>query len=256
MNFGEKEQEYDVKSRQTVPTWQSPKYKESKEKAIEMINSKKFGLSDGDFWILKNMGKGKNGPYMQYSGLIISHNGCLKINDKLDKDKQFLPECVSLDKDGYSETLVYTYCSEKQGLYEVGEVSAQNCKNAYPYAMAVKRLFDRVVLKMSKLAYAGIYSEEESDDFKRRYSEDTEQPKQEPSATSKPQTIDKIKVDTLRKELEQLNFTASAKTTEKQASARYHRKSFADFTILEFKDLMDRLSAAIEKEKAKTKTRP
>ena len=31
--------------------------------------------------------------------------------------------------------------------------------------MAFKRLFDRVVLKLSKLAYAGIYSDSEADEF-------------------------------------------------------------------------------------------
>ena len=40
-----------------------------------------------------------------------------------------------------------------------------NCQNDYPYAMAYKRLFDRVVLKLSKLAYSGIYSDSESEEF-------------------------------------------------------------------------------------------
>ena len=34
--------------------------------------------------------------------------------------------------------------------------------------MAYKRLFDRVVLKLSKLAYSGIYSDSESDEFMQR----------------------------------------------------------------------------------------
>ena len=45
-------------------------------------------------------------------------------------------------------------------------MSARNCKNEYPYAMAFKRLFDRVVLKQCKLAYDGIYSDSEADEFK------------------------------------------------------------------------------------------
>jgi hypothetical protein len=71
-----------------------------------------------------------------------------------------------MDKEGYNHSLVYSYVSAEQGLYEVGEVSADNCKNSYPYAMALKRLFDRVVLKNSKIAYSGIYSETESDEFR------------------------------------------------------------------------------------------
>ena len=153
-NFGEKEEE------NGLPVWQSPKYRESKNKAIEMIESGKYNLSEADFWILMN--KTRNGEKMAYTGLIISHNGCLKINDKL--DNKVNPKCFSLDKDGYKNSLVYTYVDDE--VYEVGEFNSDNGKNNYPYAMAYKRCFDRVVLKKSKLAYAGIYSEAEAEEFK------------------------------------------------------------------------------------------
>jgi hypothetical protein len=52
-------------------------------------------------------------------------------------------------------------------LYEVGEASPRNCKNDYPWAMALKRCYDRVVLAKSKLSYYGVYSEVEADEFKR-----------------------------------------------------------------------------------------
>lgn len=138
-----------------------PKYKESRAKAIEILQAGKHGVSEADFWILKN--KTKSGK-LGYSGLIISHNGCLKINDTL--DDKFRAECVTVDPAGWGGSLVCFYKCQEQGLFEVGEVSKTNCKNDYPYAMAVKRLFDRVVLKLSKLAYAGIYGEDEADDFK------------------------------------------------------------------------------------------
>lgn len=153
-NFGEKEEE------QGLEVWQSPKYRESKKKAIEMIESGKYDLSEADFWILMN--KTRNGEKMAYTGLIISHNGCLKINDKL--DNKVNSKCFSLDKEGYKNSLVYTYVDDDT--YEVGEFNSDNGKNNYPYAMAFKRCFDRVVLKKSKLAYAGIYSEAEADEFK------------------------------------------------------------------------------------------
>lgn len=153
-NFGEKEEE------QGLEVWQSPKYRESKKKAIEMIESGKYDLSEADFWILMN--KTRSGETMAYTGLIISHNGCLKINDKL--DNKVNSKCFSLDKDGYKNSLVYTYVDDDT--YEVGEFNSDNGKNNYPYAMAFKRCFDRVVLKKSKLAYAGIYSEAEADEFK------------------------------------------------------------------------------------------
>lgn len=146
-----------------IPVIKTAKYQESKEKAIELIDAKKFGLQDGDFWILMNATKAKK---MMYTGLIISHNGCLKINGTLAEKDKFKPECMSLDKDGYNNSLVYTYCSPDQGIFEVGEVSSANCKNPYPYAMALKRCMDRVILKLSKVSMHGIVSESESDEFR------------------------------------------------------------------------------------------
>lgn len=77
-NFGENVEEYSQKQGKKIPVWQSDKYKESKKKACEIIESGKYGLSPADFWILMN--ETKSGK-MGYTGLIISHNGCLKIND-------------------------------------------------------------------------------------------------------------------------------------------------------------------------------
>lgn len=177
-NFREKTTEYSRKSG-SIPVWQSPKYEESREAAIAMIESGKYGLTDGDFWILMNEGKGKNGPIMVYTGLIISHNGCLKINDN--SDNKVNPNAFSYDKDGYNGSLIYTYCDEDT--YEVGEVSKENCKNSYPYAMAFKRCYDRVVLKKSKLAFSGIYSESEAEEFK--------EPTGEEKATYKNEEVEK-----------------------------------------------------------------
>lgn len=162
-NFGEKKTEYSPKHGKDLPVWQSPKYLESKAKAEEIIASGKYNVLPSDFWILMNVTKKDT---MAYTGLIISHNGCLKINDCL--ESKFDPNCVFFDKDGYNGSLVYSYMNREQGIYEVGEVSKANCKNEYPYAMALKRLFDRVVLKLSKLAYAGIYSDSEADEFAQR----------------------------------------------------------------------------------------
>jgi len=177
--FNEKKEEWSSKQGKNIPVWQSDKYTESKEKAIEIIESKKYGLKEGDFWILMN--ETKSGK-MAYTGLIISHNGCLKINDALPKEQKFHPCCVSIDKEGYNGSLVYSYCCEEQGIYEVGEVNPKNCKIEYPYAMAFKRMMDRVVLKTSKLAYSGIYSEVEADEFSQSIdAPDGEEPKKAPA---------------------------------------------------------------------------
>lgn len=161
-------------------SWQSPKYIEATKKAVEILESEKYKnvLSASDFWQLT--GKTKTGK-IAYNGLIISHNGCLKINDALDDDKKFRPECVTVEINGFGGSLVYTYICKEQGVYEVGEVSKANCTNAYPYAMALKRCIDRVILKNSRLAYAGIYSDSEAEEFKN-------EPKEEkPEKTTKPE---------------------------------------------------------------------
>ena len=183
--FNEQKEEYSTKQGKNIPVWQSDKYKQARKKAIEIIDKSEYGLSEADFWILMN--ETKTGK-MQYTGLIISHTGCLKINDKLQTELKFNPECVTIDKEGYNDTLVYSYINKEQGLYEVGEVSKSNCKNSYPYAMALKRCFDRVVLKNSKLAYESIYSDSEGADINK---EETEKEDAE-------EKIDKIKVDALK----------------------------------------------------------
>lgn len=171
-NFGEKKTEYNAKLGKEVDVWQSPKYLEAKKKAIEALESDMYKdvLSEADFWILMNATKSGK---MAYTGLIISHNGCLKINDALPEDKRFKPSCMTLDKDGYNRSLVYSYSNDDQGIYEVGEVSDKNCTNAYPYAMALKRCMDRVILKSSRLAYSGIYSDSEAEEFKNEPKEES-----------------------------------------------------------------------------------
>ena len=172
--FGEKEKEYSVKDNKEIEVWKSPKYEIAKKAVIKMLESEEYKnvLDEGDFWILMN--RTKTGK-MAYTGLIISHNGCLKINDTLPVELKFNPKCVeilnSYNKDTYNNSLVFIYNSElleddRQMIYEVGEVSPTNCKNDYPYAMALKRCMDRVILKNSKLAYSGVYSDSEAEEFK------------------------------------------------------------------------------------------
>ena len=75
-NEKEKEELFENGSKLELQVWQSPKYKESKDKAVELIN-KYEQITEGDFWILMNRTKTNK---MAYTGLIISHNGCLKLN--------------------------------------------------------------------------------------------------------------------------------------------------------------------------------
>ena len=185
-NFGEKKTE-NINGKTLPVEFITPKYKEVRNKAIELLESDKYKgiLETSDFWILVNTYANKTKA--MYSGLIISHDGCLKINDVLDEELKFKPECMTLDKEGYNGSLVFTYNCPKQGIYEVGEVSKDNCKNDYPYAMALKRCMDRVILKNSKIAYSGIYSDSEADEFTKRIDEDVveEKPKTTKTATTK-----------------------------------------------------------------------
>lgn len=169
-DFGEKKEE-NINGKTIPVKMHTSKYIEAKKKATELLNNDKYKgvLEPSDFWILVNTYDNKTKA--KYSGLIISHDGCLKINDLLEEKLKFKPECMALDKEGYNNSLVYSYMCPEQGLYEVGEVSKDNCKNDYPYAMALKRCFDRVVLKNSKIAYSGIYSDSESDEFLKRSDE-------------------------------------------------------------------------------------
>lgn len=185
-NFGEKKTE-NINGKTLPVEFITPKYKEARNKAIELLESDKYKgiLETSDFWILVNTYANKTKA--MYSGLIISHDGCLKINDVLDEELKFKPECMTLDKEGYNGSLVFTYNCPKQGIYEVGEVSKDNCKNDYPYAMALKRCMDRVILKNSKIAYSGIYSDSEADEFTKRIDEDVveEKPKTTKTAITK-----------------------------------------------------------------------
>ena len=168
-NFGAQKMEYNSKARANTKTWESPKFLEGKKKAIELIDKTEYGLTEADFWILKTYSE----KTVTYAGLIISHNGCLKINDKLSSEAKFVPSCVSWVRNGAGD-LVLQYLNDKQGLLEFGEASIKNCTNAYPFAMVLKRLQDRVILKNSKIAFSGIMSEVESEEFKRTEREEQE----------------------------------------------------------------------------------
>lgn len=186
-DFGEKKEE-NINGKKIPVEFHTPKYKEAKNKATELLNSDKYKgvLEPSDFWILVNTYANKTKA--MYSGLIISHDGCLKINDVLEEQLKFKPECMNLDKEGYNNSLVYSYMCPEQGLYEVGEVSKANCQNGYPYAIALKRCFDRVVLKNSKIAYSGIYSDSESEEFTKRIDEETPTKEETPKTTKKTPT--------------------------------------------------------------------
>lgn len=161
--FGEKDKEY--VDGQYMPVLITPKYKASRDTAVNLLNRKEFAgiLTEGDFWILMN--KTKTGK-MAYTGLIISHEGLLKINNTLPEDKRFMEEyCSDPIPFEYAGKigLLMIYRDKRDGMMEIGEIAGDNCKNSYPYAMLLKRTFDRVVKRKADLS--GIYSDTEADEF-------------------------------------------------------------------------------------------
>lgn len=242
-NFGEKKEEI-INGKKLPVEWITPKYKEAKRKVIELLESEKYKnvLEESDFWILYNTYSNKT--KVMYSGLIISHDGCLKINDSLDETLRFKPECMSLDKEGYNNSLVYTYNCPEQGIYEVGEVSPSNLKNGgYPYAMALKRCMDRVILKNSKIAYSGIYSDSEADEFTKRVDEDAA--KENDMVTTKTETLDeKTK---LIQEVD--NLEIQTKTDHEEMLKFYKIESNIDMTIEQLQDAKHRLEMKLKKQR-------
>ena len=176
-NFGEKEYEYNDGVK--VPVTMLPKYYATREKVIALLKDKKYAdiLNESDFWILKNFDKANKNCY--YSGLIILHDALVKINDTLGENERFNQEFCSdpiptnwNGKEGFR----IVYRDRRDGMIEYGEISTVNCKNSYPFAMLLKRVFDRVVKRKAKLNM--VYSDSEADEFRQ-----PEEVKEEPKAT-------------------------------------------------------------------------
>ena len=224
--FGAQKMEYNSKAGANTKTWESPKFLEGKKKAIELIDKTEYGLTEADFWILKTY----SAKTVTYAGLIISHNGCLKINDKLAAEAKFVPSCVSWVRNGAGD-LVLQYLNDKQGLLEFGEASIKNCTNAYPFAMVLKRLQDRVILKNSKIAFSGIMSEVESEEFKR-----PERPEREELA----------KADNLITE-EQIAELEALGCDLKRVAAAYKVTDIREMTSAQAERAIDRKKGALNK---------
>lgn len=238
MMFGEKKEEYDSVSRANLPVFQMPKYITGREAAVKLLKEKDY-ITEADFWILMN--RTKAGDKMLYSGLIISHNGCLKINDNLPDEQKFRPECVSVNESGYGGALVFTYICPEQGIYEVGEVTSKNCKNEYPYAMALKRCFDRVVLKQCKLAYYGVYSDSEADEFK----ENPPSPSKEEIQADSKQKAKKLPAKKV-KEIQEACFAANFE--ESKILDTFHVKSLSDLSPVAAENILRKLKERTEAE--------
>lgn len=138
----------------------SPKYEEADAAVRKLIAESKSGLAMSDFY---EVTKEVNGSLVKDS-IIITHAGCQKLAMELPENNRVKPDCFRVTPNGFGGSLVYEYIDETT--YQVGEVSSMNCTHPYPYAMAFKRCYDRVVLEKSAASTHGIHSREESEDFK------------------------------------------------------------------------------------------
>ena len=118
--------------------------------------AQKYNLSKDDFWELK---RGTSSMW------IITHDACEKIAAK--ENIQFGAPTIYRD----SNQDVAIVGDAKRGnkvIWSTGEASPKNCKAPYMFAMAEKRLKDRLVLKLINAYEYGIYSDSEADNFKKQ----------------------------------------------------------------------------------------
>ena len=118
--------------------------------------AQKYNLSKDDFWELK---RGTRSMW------IITHDACEKIAAK--ENIQFGEPTIYRD----SNQDVAIVGDAKRGnkvIWSTGEASPKNCKAPYMFAMAEKRLKDRLVLKLINAYEYGIYSDSEADNFKKQ----------------------------------------------------------------------------------------
>ena len=116
--------------------------------------AKKYDLDKSDFWELKR------GSLTKW---IITHDAVEKIafQEGIEFGK---PELWRNDKDEVA--LFGTAVLKDRTEWTTGEASPKNCKAPYPFAMAEKRLKDRLTLKLINAYEYGIYSDSEADAFK------------------------------------------------------------------------------------------
>jgi len=118
--------------------------------------AQKYNLSKDDFWELK---RGTRSMW------IITHDACEKIAAK--ENIQF--GAPTIYRDGNQDVAIVG--DAKRGnkvIWSTGEASPKNCKAPYMFAMAEKRLKDRLVLKLIDAYQYSIYSDSEADNFKKQ----------------------------------------------------------------------------------------
>ena len=114
-----------------------------------------FNLTKSDFWELKRGSK---------TAWILTHDAC----EKIAYQKGIVFKKPDIYRDNNSNiAFVGEGVLKDRTEWTTGEANPTNCKMAYNWAMAEKRLKDRLTLKLINAYEHGIYSEVEADSFKK-----------------------------------------------------------------------------------------
>jgi len=118
--------------------------------------AKLYELKADDFWKHKQSGK-----------WIISHKAVMKIAD-IEGVVFHKPEII---RDGMTSIVLYGEATYKEKtIWSFGEAMPENCRMPYFWAMAEKRLKDRLTLTLIDV-YGDFYSEIEADEFAAQHPE-------------------------------------------------------------------------------------
>ena len=125
---------------------------QSKTERLKELASK-YGLIGEDF-------------HKVHNSVIVTRTGVEKIQTVERINIRY--EMVSLDLDKSHCCIKAIATSENLGTVEsYGESVPKNTKAPYPVAMAEKRAKARAILQLTEFYQLGVYSEDESDDFKK-----------------------------------------------------------------------------------------
>ena len=115
--------------------------------------AKKYKLNKNDFWLHKQSGN-----------YIITHSAVEKI--QAIEGIEIVDFKVLNSEQGFARFLI-TMAKDNKKVTTIGEADSKNCVSGYKGMMAEKRGVDRCVLKLINAYEYGIYSDSESDDFKK-----------------------------------------------------------------------------------------
>ena len=115
--------------------------------------AKKYNLNKNDFWQHKQSGK-----------YIILHDAVEKIASM--EQIEIVDFKVLNSEQGFARFLI-TMAKGNKKVTTIGEADSKNCVSGYKGMIAEKRGIDRCVLKLINAYQYGIYSDSESDDFKK-----------------------------------------------------------------------------------------